>query len=75
MGTNYSNRYTASQHDVKNYDTARIREEFLIDNLMTYNTINPTYSHYDRFITSSAVATTSPLKLEIIDAFKPIFFR
>lgn len=70
MSTNYSTRYAASPKDVKNYDTAGIREEFLIDNLMQENVINLTYSHYDRFITGSAVPTTSSLKLESIDALK-----
>lgn len=70
MKTNYSTRYAASPKDVKNYDTSRIREEFLIDNLMVTNTINLVYSHYDRFITGSAVPTKTPLKLESIDALK-----
>lgn len=70
MSTNYSTRYAASPKDVKKYDTAGIREEFLIDNLMQKNVINLTYSHYDRFITGSAVPTTSSLKLESIDALK-----
>ena len=70
MSTNYSTRYAASPKDVKNYDTAEIREEFLINNLMQENVINLTYSHYDRFITGSAVPTVSALKLESIDALK-----
>ena len=70
MKTNYSTRYAASPQDVKNYDTTRIREEFLIDNLMVENTINLVYSHYDRFITGSAVPTNLALKLETIDALK-----
>ncbi|MCI2229824.1 5-dehydro-4-deoxy-D-glucuronate isomerase [Polaribacter sp. MSW13] len=70
MKTNYSTRYAASPQDVKKYDTARIREEFLIDNLMVHNTINLVYTHYDRFIAGSAVPTNSSLKLETIDALK-----
>lgn len=70
MNTNYSKRYAASPKDVKKYDTAAIREEFLIDNLMVENTINLTYSHYDRFIAGSAVPTKSSLKLETLDALK-----
>lgn len=70
MNTNYSKRYAASPKDVKKYDTAAIREEFLINNLMVENTINLTYSHYDRFIAGSAVPTKSSLKLETLDALK-----
>ena len=70
MKTNYSTRYAASPQDVKNYDTTRIREEFLIDNLMKYDVINLVYTHYDRFIAGSAVPTKSSLKLETLDALK-----
>lgn len=70
MKTTYSTRYASSPKDVKTYDTARIREEFLIDNLMEHDKINLTYSHYDRFISGSAVPTSSTLKLKTIDALK-----
>jgi 4-deoxy-L-threo-5-hexosulose-uronate ketol-isomerase len=70
MPTHYSTRYAASPKDVKTYDTARLRDEFLIDNLMKEDKIMLTYSHYDRFITGSAVPTKSSLKLETIDALK-----
>ena len=70
MKTNYTTRYAASPKDVKTYDTARIREEFLIDTLMQPNVINFVYSHYDRFITGSAVPTKTPLTLETIAVLK-----
>lgn len=70
MKTNYSTRYAASPQDVKNYDTTRIREEFLIDNLMKHDVINLVYTHYDRYIAGSAVPTKSSLKLETLDALK-----
>ena len=63
-------RYASSPRDVKGYDTSRLREEFLINNLMEPNTINLVYTHYDRFIVGSAVPIKSPLKLEVIDALK-----
>jgi len=74
MNTHYTTRYAASPQDVKSYDTSRLREEFLIQNLMEVDKINLTYSHYDRFITGSAVPTNTPLKLETIDALKADFF-
>ncbi|KAB1068050.1 5-dehydro-4-deoxy-D-glucuronate isomerase [Tamlana haliotis] len=74
MKTSYKTRYAASPQDVKSYDTTRLREEFLIDDLMVPNKINLTYSHYDRFITGSAVPTSAPLKLESIDALKANYF-
>jgi 4-deoxy-L-threo-5-hexosulose-uronate ketol-isomerase len=74
MKTTYNTRYAAAPKDVKSYDTSRLREEFLIDNLMQENKINLTYSHYDRFITGSAVPTKDVLKLETIDALKSEYF-
>lgn len=74
MKTTYNKRYAAAPKDVKSYDTSRLREEFLIDNLMQEDKINLTYSHYDRFITGSAVPTKDVLKLETIDALKSEYF-
>ena len=74
MKTTYNTRYAAAPKDVKSYDTSRLREEFLIDNLMQEDKINLTYSHYDRFITGSAVPTKDVLKLETIDALKSEYF-
>jgi 4-deoxy-L-threo-5-hexosulose-uronate ketol-isomerase len=69
MGNNFKVRYAASPQDVKAYDTKRLREEFLIQDLMQAGKINFTYSHYDRYIAGSAVPVT-PLKLETIDILK-----
>ncbi|MCL4164066.1 UNVERIFIED_CONTAM: hypothetical protein GTU68_027710 [Idotea baltica] len=74
MKTHYTSRYAASPQDVKTYDTTKLRDEFLIDNLMEEDKINLVYSHYDRFISGSAVPTTSALKLESIDALKADYF-
>ncbi|WOD42867.1 5-dehydro-4-deoxy-D-glucuronate isomerase [Hwangdonia lutea] len=74
MKTHYSTRYAASPQDVKSYDTARLRNEFLIENLMEQDKINLVYTHYDRFIAGSAVPTGSPLKLETIDPLKSEYF-
>ncbi|WP_291871135.1 5-dehydro-4-deoxy-D-glucuronate isomerase [Maribacter sp.] len=74
MKTKYEVRYASSPKDVKNYDTTRLRKDFLIDDLMTSNVINFVYSHYDRFMTGSAVPTKTPLKLETIDALKASYF-
>ena len=70
MITNFTTRYAASPKDVKNYNTTRLREEFLVNNLMIPNVINLVYSHYDRFITGSAVPTNDSLKLKTINPLK-----
>ena len=73
MSTSYETRYASSPQAVKQYDTAQLRSEFLIDNLMELGKINLTYSHYDRYIAGSAVPV-QPLTLEAIDPLKSSFF-
>jgi len=74
MKDNYQVRYAASPQDVKSYDTTRLRDEFLIDNLMKEDTLPLIYSHYDRFITGSAVPVKGSIKLETIDPLKADYF-
>lgn len=73
MSTTYESRYASSPKAVKLYDTAQLREEFLIENLMEVGKINLTYSHYDRYIAGSAVPL-KPLTLETIDPLKAKYF-
>ena len=73
MSTSYETRYASSPQAVKHYDTAQLRSEFLIDNLMELGKINLTYSHYDRYIAGSAVPI-QPLILESIDPLKSGYF-
>ncbi len=56
-------RNAANPRDVKTYDTARLREEFLIEGLFAPGEIKTVYSHVDRIITGSA-CPTAPLTLE-----------
>lgn len=56
-------RTASSPKDVKNYNTERLREEFLIQDLFVKNEIKMVYSHIDRIIIGAAVPTKS-LKLE-----------
>lgn len=57
-------RMSASAKDAKNYDTKRLREEFLIDDLFQADEIKLVYSHIDRIITGSAVPVKKTLILE-----------
>ncbi|WP_282030177.1 5-dehydro-4-deoxy-D-glucuronate isomerase [Winogradskyella eximia] len=74
MTTHYQTRYAASPQDVKNYDTNRLRDEFLISNVMEDDAINLVYSHYDRFITGGVVPVKNELKLKSIDPLKANYF-
>ncbi len=56
-------RTAASPKDAKFYDTKRLREEFLIDDLFAPDDIKLVYSHIDRIITGSAVPVKGALTL------------
>ncbi|MGA9212470.1 5-dehydro-4-deoxy-D-glucuronate isomerase [Kaistella sp.] len=68
--TKYSFRYASHPNDAKSYDTSRIRQEFLIDNLFNENQINLVYSMYDRLIVGGAMPVDNDVKLETIPYLK-----
>ncbi len=74
MKTNYELRYASNPRDVKNYDTTRLREDFLIEKLFVANEVNMVYSMYDRFIVGGAMPIGEVLTLETIDPLKSSHF-
>jgi 4-deoxy-L-threo-5-hexosulose-uronate ketol-isomerase len=56
-------RYASEPGDFKSYDTRRIRESFLVQNLFVPGRAVFTYSHYDRMIVGG-VCPRTPLPLE-----------
>ncbi len=50
----------------KGMDTAELRNEFLVEQLFEADTINITYTQYDRMIIGGAMPTNGPLTLEKI---------
>lgn len=66
-------RTASSPRDMKNYDTKRLREEYLIDDLFKKDEIKLVYSHIDRIITGSAVPV-KPLKLTAGEELKAEYF-
>lgn len=67
-------RMSASARDVKNYDTRRLREEFLIDDLFEQDEIKLVYSHIDRIITGSAVPVHKTLELVAGEELRAAYF-
>lgn len=57
-------RTASNPRDVKHYDTARLREEFLIDDLFKPDEVKMVYSHIDRIITGSAVPQSKVLTID-----------
>lgn len=74
MKTNYEIRYAAHPEDARHYDTARLRREFLIENLFVSEEVNMVYSMYDRMVVGGAMPVSEALKLEAIDPLKADFF-
>jgi 4-deoxy-L-threo-5-hexosulose-uronate ketol-isomerase len=63
-------RYAAHPEDVKNYDTKKLRKEFLIENIFVPDEISLVYSMYDRYIVGGAMPVSKSLKLETSDELK-----
>lgn len=63
-------RYAGHPEDVRHYDTARIRKEFLIEKIFIRNEIYFVYSMYDRYIVGGAMPVTKALKLEAMEDLK-----
>lgn len=74
MKTNYEIRYAAHPEDAKNYDTARIRRDFLIEKVFSADEVNMVYSMYDRMIVGGAMPVNEALPLETIDPLKAPYF-
>ena len=67
-------RTAASPRDVKTYDTTRLREEFLIQDVFIKDEIKTLYSHIDRIIVGSAVPVTKKLVLTAGDEIRAEYF-
>jgi len=67
-------RQASSNVDAKHYDTARLREEYLVENVMVPDEINMVYSMFDRIITGGAVPVKQDLKLEAPEILRADFF-
>lgn len=66
-------RYGANQKDAKYYDTAELREEFLIEKLFQENQMLATYSHIDRILVIGAMPVTQTLNIaDYIDPQKQL---
>ena len=74
MKTNYQLRYASHPEDARQYDTARLRRDFLIERLFVGDEVNMVYSMYDRMIVGGAMPVGESLLLEAIDPLKAQWF-
>lgn len=67
-------RTASSPRDVKTYDTARLREEFLIQDLFRPDEVKMVYSHIDRIITGAAMPVKKALPLAAGEELRAEYF-
>jgi 4-deoxy-L-threo-5-hexosulose-uronate ketol-isomerase len=67
-------RYAGHPLDVKNYDTEKIRKEFLIEKVFIPDEIYLVYSMYDRYMVGGAMPVKKSVKLESADELKATYF-
>ena len=60
--------------DFKQYNTEQIRERYLLDKLVQADTIQCTYTHYDRMVIGAANPVNTTLSLGTYDELKSDFF-
>ncbi|MDD4822827.1 MAG: 5-dehydro-4-deoxy-D-glucuronate isomerase [Bacteroidales bacterium] len=70
MKTNYELRYAAHPSDAKSYDTARLRNDFLIEKVFVADEVNMVYSMYDRMVVGGIMPLREVITLETIDPLK-----
>ena len=60
--------------DVKTYDTAKLRERFVMEKVMEADKINVTYTMYDRLVYGGAMPVEKELTLEPFEELKADYF-
>jgi 4-deoxy-L-threo-5-hexosulose-uronate ketol-isomerase len=70
----FESRYAQSPKEVKQMDTAALRDNFLIENVFEANQVNLTLSHFDRYIVGGAMPVDQKLTLPNPDDLKANYF-
>jgi len=74
MKTNFQVRYSSHPSDVKQYDTSKLREHFLVSNLFVPEESNFVYSHFDRMIVGGIMPVSEHVSLESIPPLRSEYF-
>ncbi len=67
-------RTASNPKDAKHYDTQRLREEFLIQDLFQVNKVKYVYSHIDRIIVGGTIPVNEVMKIEAGDELRAEYF-
>ncbi|MDR2954887.1 MAG: 5-dehydro-4-deoxy-D-glucuronate isomerase [Prevotella sp.] len=74
MRTIIEERWGTHPNDVKNYDTTKLRKEFLVEKLFEADSVLMTYTHNDRLIIGGAMPVKEDLVLEPVDLIRSEYF-
>lgn len=74
MTIEYTSRYAIGPREAEAYNTTELRNAFLIERLFIEDSIQLTYTHYERFIVGGALPVNAELPLETIDPLKAEYF-
>lgn len=74
MHTNIVTRYGSHPDDVKNYDTQKLRDHFLIEDIFQDDKITGVYSMFDRYIVGGIAPVSKALELETVEQLKAEHF-
>ncbi len=74
MKTTIEERWGTHPRDVKHYDTAMLRKEFLVEKLFGADEVNMIYTHNDRLIIGGAQPVKEDLKLETVSLIRSEYF-
>ena len=74
MKMNSEIRYASSPEEVKRYDTAQLRSNYLIENVFSADEVNLTYTMHDRMIAGGIMPVNEAVELKPMDILRSEFF-
>lgn len=74
MKTNSEVRYASHPQDAKHYDTAQLREHYLIEKVFTADEVNVVYTMHDRMIAGGVMPVNEVVELQPIDILRNAHF-
>ena len=74
MKTTIEERWGTHPQDVKKYDTAQLRKEFLVEKIFAADEVLMVYTHNDRLIIGGVMPVHEHLKLETVDLIRSEYF-
>ncbi|MDR1780809.1 MAG: 5-dehydro-4-deoxy-D-glucuronate isomerase [Tannerella sp.] len=74
MKTMIEERWGTHPGDVKHYDTAQLRKEFLVETVFEPDAVRMTYTHNDRLIFGGILPVNEDIKLESVPLIRSEYF-